>query len=499
MALERILGNTATAEWILNFAFHSLVVLFVGIFLVRLLKRKAAPLRSTVSLMTIFVLLLLPFLSGLYHSLDLSLYKTSLPFAGSSRLHFFEPGEDGITGLEPEKDIHGFQTFPTMARLEKGRSQSSLFKRILFKITTSHVINGLGLAWLVGFMVLFCRLLYGAASLVRLKKGLTKISDDRLDHILKTLKQTFFLKKLPEVYSSTSVKSPAVFGIIKPLIVLPHDLYGKLGDNELRGILYHELSHIHHKDQVTGILQRIVIALYWWNPVVRALSADFSKAREEISDNYAIMGNGSRGYAECLINLAEKTSLVSRLPFSQGLAIPYIPLKDRISQILSKEREMVTEMKKSTKCLIMLVSLCVIGLIASHEWTFASEKSKAKMPIESEATLVGQQKQENKQEENKAIRPDKPPKLIKKVDPVYPEEARKAGIEGEVVVEATTDKEGNVVKIKVLKGEQDILNKAAIDSIKQWKYEPFILEGKPIGVEFVVTVQFKLKDKDKDK
>ena len=45
----------------------------------------------------------------------------------------------------------------------------------------------------------------------------------------------------------------------------------------------------------------------------------------------------------------------------------------------------------------------------------------------------------------------KPPKLIKKVDPVYPEEARKEGIQGVVILEATTDKEGNVVKVKILK------------------------------------------------
>jgi TonB family protein len=88
------------------------------------------------------------------------------------------------------------------------------------------------------------------------------------------------------------------------------------------------------------------------------------------------------------------------------------------------------------------------------------------------------------------------PKLIKKVEPVYPEEARKAGIEGPVVLEATIDAEGNVSQVKVLKGEHESLNKAAAEAVKQWKYEPAALKGKPMPVNFTVTVMFSLKDNE---
>jgi TonB family protein len=84
------------------------------------------------------------------------------------------------------------------------------------------------------------------------------------------------------------------------------------------------------------------------------------------------------------------------------------------------------------------------------------------------------------------------PTLIKKVDPVYPEAARKAGIQGIVLLEATTDEQGNVVKVRVLKSVPE-LDQAAVDALKQWKYEPFIIEGKPKGVVFTVTIRFALK------
>jgi len=85
-----------------------------------------------------------------------------------------------------------------------------------------------------------------------------------------------------------------------------------------------------------------------------------------------------------------------------------------------------------------------------------------------------------------------PPKLIKQVDPIYPEEARKAEVEGTVIIEATTDIYGRIQSYKVLRSIP-LLDQAAIDAVKQWVYEPVIINGKPIPVSFTVTVRFTLK------
>ncbi len=84
------------------------------------------------------------------------------------------------------------------------------------------------------------------------------------------------------------------------------------------------------------------------------------------------------------------------------------------------------------------------------------------------------------------------PTLIKKVDPVYPEAARKAGIQGTVLLEVTIDEKGNVSAVKVRQSIPE-LDQAAIDALKQWKYEPVIVEGKPKGVVFTVTIRFRLQ------
>lgn len=82
-----------------------------------------------------------------------------------------------------------------------------------------------------------------------------------------------------------------------------------------------------------------------------------------------------------------------------------------------------------------------------------------------------------------------PPRLIKTVAPVYPKRALSWGIEGIVIVEATTDLDGRVTLTKVLKSVP-ALDKAATNAIKKWVYEPFIIEGRPRPIIFTVTLKF---------
>ncbi len=87
----------------------------------------------------------------------------------------------------------------------------------------------------------------------------------------------------------------------------------------------------------------------------------------------------------------------------------------------------------------------------------------------------------------------KPPRRLKRVDPHYPKEARKLGLSGVVILNVRADEEGKIDGVLVLRSLGEILDKAAIDAVKQWVYEPFVLEGKPSKIVFTVTVRFKLK------
>ena len=79
--------------------------------------------------------------------------------------------------------------------------------------------------------------------------------------------------------------------------------------------------------------------------------------------------------------------------------------------------------------------------------------------------------------------------LIRKVEPEYPELARRARVQGVVILVVTVDEEGNVADIKVSRGHP-MLNEAAERAVRQWKYSPTLLNGEPIPVIATVTVNF---------
>src|SRR5437660_8718785 len=86
----------------------------------------------------------------------------------------------------------------------------------------------------------------------------------------------------------------------------------------------------------------------------------------------------------------------------------------------------------------------------------------------------------------------KAPVAINKVDPQYPEVARKARISGIVIVECTISRNGDVTDIHVLKPLPFGLDQAAVDAVKRWKFKPGTLNGQPVDVIFNLTVNFKL-------
>jgi metallo-beta-lactamase class B len=80
------------------------------------------------------------------------------------------------------------------------------------------------------------------------------------------------------------------------------------------------------------------------------------------------------------------------------------------------------------------------------------------------------------------------PELVSSVPPEYPEAARKARINGVVIVEAVIDEQGNVTSTKVLKGLPMGLDRAAEQAARQWKFKPATQYGKPVKVYHTLTV-----------
>jgi periplasmic protein TonB len=81
--------------------------------------------------------------------------------------------------------------------------------------------------------------------------------------------------------------------------------------------------------------------------------------------------------------------------------------------------------------------------------------------------------------------------LVSRVDPEYPPEARRGRIEGTVVLHAIISKTGDIDSVEVVSGHP-ALAPAAIEAVKQWKYKPYLLNGKPVAVDTQILVNFTL-------
>ena len=86
----------------------------------------------------------------------------------------------------------------------------------------------------------------------------------------------------------------------------------------------------------------------------------------------------------------------------------------------------------------------------------------------------------------------RPPQKIKNVNPRYPEVAQSAGVQGVVIIEATIGAEGDVTNARILRSIS-LLDQAALDAVRQWQFEPTLLNGVPVPIIMTVTVQFSLQ------
>lgn len=365
MALYKVLGNLGLAAWVFSSLTQSLILLLIGWGLAKTAKRVAPPLKSGILLTLIILLVFLPLGILVLTPGQGSLYK--LPISSAAR----DLGTRSSSGdrLSNGQDVATLRTGqdravpPIESRAPRGPLDLGSINPALV------LLNGFGLIWLIGFIVSLGRLVYGLIFLSGFKSSLVRVPEEESSSAMETVRAAFPGTRLPSTYFSPAVDSPVALGVVHPIIVLPKSLSKNLSSEELANILIHETAHIRHLDQVSGALQRLLTSFYWWNPLAYALSASFSVSREDVSDNYAIQKSGARSYAKCLVALAGKTSLATRLPAAVGMATPHMSLEDRVKSIMSKERVMTTKMKKPLVVLLVFSAILLVAIVGRYSWT----------------------------------------------------------------------------------------------------------------------------------
>ena len=141
------------------------------------------------------------------------------------------------------------------------------------------------------------------------------------------------LRRATRLVSLQTSLEPGVFGILRPVLVLPTGISERLGAAQLDAILAHELAHIRWRDNLTSASHMLVEAIFWFHPLVWWIGARLTLERERACDEAVLeLGNEREVYAEsilqtCFHYLEFPTPFVSRVTGSN--------LKQRIERIMT--------------------------------------------------------------------------------------------------------------------------------------------------------------------
>jgi TonB family protein len=122
----------------------------------------------------------------------------------------------------------------------------------------------------------------------------------------------------------------------------------------------------------------------------------------------------------------------------------------------------------------------------------AREASEHAREMAREAKEMQREMEEQRTEREEISAEDLQQKLAHRVEPVYPERAKRQQLEGSVRLRVTVDAEGRVENVKVLSGSP-LFTRAASDAVRQWRFEPTLVDGKPAPVVGEVVVTFRLE------
>ena len=88
-----------------------------------------------------------------------------------------------------------------------------------------------------------------------------------------------------------------------------------------------------------------------------------------------------------------------------------------------------------------------------------------------------------------------PPTLLRRVEPTYPPMAVSAHLQGIVILEAIVDEAGTVTEVKVLRSVNPLLDREALAAVRQWRYSPVVLNGRPVPFVLSVSLSFSLQER----
>jgi uncharacterized protein (TIGR03435 family) len=163
------------------------------------------------------------------------------------------------------------------------------------------------------------------------------------------------------VLSTPMRMEPGIFGIVRPVLLLPRGITDQLTASQLDAILTHELCHVRRRDNLTALLHMVVEALFWFNPAVWLIGAGLIEERERACDE-AVLDSSREAlvYAEGILNVCK---FYVEAPMSCVSGVTGSDLKKRIVRIMAEQAARKLDMGR--KLLLCFAAMLTVALPVS--------------------------------------------------------------------------------------------------------------------------------------
>jgi TonB family protein len=293
---------------------------------------------------------------------------------------------------------------------------------------------------------------------------------------------------------SNRLSAPITFGWRRPTVLVPL-AFRDLTAEEQEGVACHELLHVKRGDWAMTFLEEVMRAVLWFHPAIWLLLPRIALSREQVVDAGAVRLTGKRRqYLDALWQI-----VCTYRRQAEVLAVPFLGRSHLFERVALLKKEIaMSKARIVLSGVILVVALMTAGFFGAAIFPSTSQAAvNASLALSPESAPVTE-KDTAKDGELKLLEGGEcgeitHPEAINKVNPRYPEEARKAGLSGVVVLETTITEEGKVTGIEVLRSADEMLSEAAVEAVKHWEFKPALCDGKPVGVYYVLTIKFHLK------
>jgi uncharacterized protein (TIGR03435 family) len=171
------------------------------------------------------------------------------------------------------------------------------------------------------------------------------------------------------VLSSPAMREPGVFGILRPVLLMPEKISDHLSAPQLNTIIAHEMCHIGRRDNLTAALHMAVVAAFWFHPAVWWIKARLLEEREQACDEAVLhLGNGAQLYAESILNVCKYYVEGPRMCMS---GVTGSDLKRRIVRIMSEQA--ARQLGFGRKVLLCVAGLATVTVPIVFGWVHITQ------------------------------------------------------------------------------------------------------------------------------